>query len=175
MVNRLGAIVRGAWRKLLSPGLEPFRHPMHDHVPSHQPIEQIHAIHAAYVESTGLEVNPMVHHWTYSNLLFHGYTPEDVKTVVRRVQELNRRQEFKRSLGVTKLLGDVERFDETLAEAKAIERNKVQRSAKDRVVAQWQRLPAPEEAAIPRCVSLKEALLSAIENETQRPPAALGS
>lgn len=84
----------------------------------------LQSILAAYTKATGRQCNYMVHEyglWAYKQA---GFGESDMALVCSFLIRENSRNNYKYSLHLTKLIGDLARFDDLLCEAKAVSRNR---------------------------------------------------
>lgn len=105
---------------------------------------ELQPILAAYLKTTGRQCNYMVHE--YALFAYHqaGYTAEDMTLVCQFLVRENRRNSYQYSLHLTKLIGDLARFDDILNDARAKERNRPKPpTPKEQVLAQFR--PAIEQ------------------------------
>lgn len=114
---------------------------------------------SVYQSTTHLQVNARVWEHAVQDYLAHGYTAEDLKLVLEHLLRENRRMKgAKFSLRLNTLLDwQYERFDSFLAEARAIERNRVKLDARDVVLSEWRRTPTTTRTAA-GAVHVSEAL-----------------
>ena len=119
-----------------------------------------------YQEVTGLELKAVVWKRAVNHFLASGFTLDDLKLVLLHLVRENKRMNgAKFSLRLNSLLDyKYERFDSFLAEAKAVERNRVVRTEKDKVLQAWRGLPTDTQTGntaqhVSDCLKkLKEAL-----------------
>jgi hypothetical protein len=98
----------------------------------------IEALHAAWCSATGQELNPP---WVYERLWLEfsaAFTQDDLVTVIRFQQRRNRQASDPRyqvRMNARRLCGDLEEFGSLLAEVRAIQHNRVQRTPAEKVLA----------------------------------------
>lgn len=97
----------------------------------------IEELHACYCQMTHLEIRLPVWERAFNDFLAHGFTCADLQLVLGHIQRENRRMNGARfSLRLNTLLDyQYERFDSLLSEAKAMQRNRVQRTPAEKVLA----------------------------------------
>ena len=86
------------------------------------PTDILEALHASYCALTGTESKFKVWERRWFEFWQNGFTQSDLECVLKWLMRENRRNDYKRSLSLLKLL-DLEHFDAYLSEARAIERN----------------------------------------------------
>lgn len=99
------------------------------------PAEPLRAIHAVHVKLTGRESRYQVYERSLYDFVQAGFTAEDMEIVLAFMLRENKRNDWKYSLQLGKLLGDHERFQDLLSDAKARLRN-------------MKKMPTPKEVAI---------------------------
>jgi len=130
--------------------------------------DELQDLHDTYVRITGLDVKFSIHYWTWENFSKF-FTKEDLVLVLNWIKRKNKQAEhkYRRSLAITKLIGDEEKFDELRAQAAAEERNRRKPlTPKQRVMEQWR--PTVVEDDTTRKDNTKraaEALREAIKTE----------
>lgn len=87
------------------------------------PAEPLKAIHAIHVKLTGRESRYQVYERSLYDFVQAGFTAEDMEIVLAFMLRENKRNDWKYSLQLGKLLGDHERFQDLLSDAKARLRN----------------------------------------------------
>ena len=129
-------------------------------------------IHEEYVKLTGYEVRLDINYWTFKEFCEHDYTVEDLRLVIRfiKAQNKDRSPGYKRSLRPSKVIGDLQRFDEDLAEAKAVFRNRPRPLSQRDIALQQLRPEVGERPQQNTSLSLKECfqrIINESENNTQ--------
>lgn len=96
----------------------------------------IEQLHSCYIQMTGMEVRLTVWERAFSDFLAHGFTCDDLQTVLGHILRENRRMQGAQfSLRLNTLLDyQYERFDSLLSEATAIQRNRIQRTPRQAVL-----------------------------------------
>lgn len=109
----------------------------------------IEALHGAWCQSTGQELHLRATERLFFDLHQMEFTPTDIQMVAAHLIGLNKNSGgAKYSLRANRVLGDLEFFASTLAEAKATKRNKRPApTPKEKVVALRERVVEPEEAS----------------------------
>lgn len=85
---------------------------------------ELSAILGVYIQATGRQCNYMVHEYALFAYKQAGFTAEDMSMVCNFLVRENNRNNYKYSLHLTKLIGDLARFDDILCEARAVFRNR---------------------------------------------------
>lgn len=129
-------------------------------------IEPLRALHQKFCELTGADANDLrfQKHWVryFYDLHREGFTSEEMELVIRYVQAQNKKAkspEYKRKMVPSKVIGDLERFCEDLAEAKRLE--KLKTTSKQQALNCFRGHRAPEDVQL-RAVSLRDVLSRAI-------------
>lgn len=123
----------------------------------------IDALHDAYTSITGLEVKKCIHIRAYADYLAHGFTLDDWRCVLLYLRLQNRRMNGAAySLRLNSLLDfEYHKFDSFLAEARAVHRNRVVPSAREKVLNSWRGMP-PETATANTAVQAKSVVKDAL-------------
>jgi len=87
---------------------------------------QLEALHGAWCHATGQELHFRSTERLFFDLHQMEFTPDDIRTVVAHLKSLNAKSDVKYSLRANRVLGDLEFFSSSLAEAKATNRNRRQ-------------------------------------------------
>ena len=111
----------------------------------------IEALHQTFCALTGTEPRLKVWERAWFDFVQAGYTQDDLRCTLLWLNRENRRNDFKRSTSIMKLIGNgLEQFDDYLATARAIERNHKPVTAKQKVVQEFRRFQESEVPAAAR-------------------------
>ena len=99
--------------------------------------ENLTALHECYVRLTGYEIRLSIHERAFYEFAKAGFTPDDLRCVLEFLKAQNKKRDCKYDLKIHKIIYDLERFDSFLGEAKAIERNRVKRTANQSIMESW--------------------------------------
>jgi hypothetical protein len=86
--------------------------------------ESLQTYHDCFCKCTGHELNFQVQSRRWFEFQKAGYTVEDLRITLEHLKASNRKNDFKYSLKIHNVIGDLEKFDSICGEAKAIERNR---------------------------------------------------
>lgn len=104
---------------------------------------KIKALHAAYVESTGFELPlSFEREYAWGEWLRRGFTPDDVRLLVRHHRELAKRGEPARSLKFRSLVANIEYSEEDIAELRSRRRVPPPQPNRESILRQTGRAPA---------------------------------
>lgn len=87
------------------------------------PAEPLKAIHAIHVKLTGRDSRYQIYERSLWDFVQAGFTADDMTTVLSFLLRENRRNDYKYCVQLGRLIGDHERFEDLLHEAKAKTRN----------------------------------------------------
>lgn len=115
-------------------------------------VEPLMELHRKFCELAGLEDGNDLRfskHWSrfYWEFQREGFTVEELTLVVRYVQAQNKKAspEYRRKIVPSKILGDLERFCEDLAEAKRLQALRV--TPRQQAINEFRKHSAPESLA----------------------------
>lgn len=134
-----------------------WRHIRETYYMTPNPIADISELHECYCAMTGRSPKLAVFQRLWWDFQKAGYVQDDLIIVLRFMLRENQRNNYKYGLGLAKLIGDLERYDDLLNEAKAKTRNRIKpKTNRESVLAAFRKAPEPQREQV--CQSVKDLL-----------------
>ena len=103
-------------------------------------VERLQSFHALFCQLTERQLHFALHERVWYEFDRAGFTENDLRIVIGWMKSSNRKHEWQYGFKLGNVIGDLARFDEILAEALAVQRNKPKAvSPREQVVAEFRK------------------------------------